>query len=739
MNFSKIRAHAGALLRQHGFILPVYLGITLLFTYPTAWHLTDAIAGQGPDALQSYWNMWWVQYALATGQYPFHTPLMQHPFGLNLYFHTFNFFTNLLSLPVQACCGLAVAYNGMDVSAFVLTAMGAYGLTWYLTRERGAAFLSGVIYAFSPYMAMHFSMGQPHLIQLGWLPLYVLTLLVYIDGRRGAVLPAGILLALIGLTDWHYFVYAVIITGVVWLHAMAGRITWRERGGLTLLVMGVGGLATLFLLPVLLPMLAELQRNPYAERGLWHSRLHSADVVAFFLPGIFHPLWGDWAAAIFYGRLTSPYVPGGAVMLGYLPLILGLCGAWGFQQQRRMGVNARVLFGIVFVTFFILALGPFLRVNGWSSYESHHPVPLPYLLFVQLPLMNIHRVASRFVVGTLLALSVLAGLGVARLWQRPTVAQLPGWGRGLVLLALVLGVLFEYWPRPFAMTAIGPERVSPFYLHIANDPRDYALLEIPYLGNTSSFYQTYHKKRTMGGVISRTPLHPWFGARFFGALMQVDADWQDVGSDESAQAVQSALHCQGVRYVVFYKQEMRRVKDPDELKKIEQRLFAGTVPVYDDALLRVYENVNAQPDKPYWTLAPGEWYDSDTNAEGVRYRWAQGERGSILIYPCEAGEQREAELRFNLFGFVMPRTIRVSLNGQDVGSLSLRAESVRQVRLMLPLQVGENRVTLRSLEPASMPAMQGFEDDTRLISFNVSGVEVLGSVTRRLSTEGQDR
>ena len=31
---------------------------------------------------------------------------------------------------------------------------------------------------------------------------------------------------------------------------------------------------------------------------------------AFFLPSIFHPLWGEWASTIFYGRLVLPTYSG---------------------------------------------------------------------------------------------------------------------------------------------------------------------------------------------------------------------------------------------------------------------------------------------------------------------------------------------------------------------------------------------------------------------------------------------
>jgi hypothetical protein len=105
------------------------------------------------------------------------------------------------------------------------------------------------------------------------------------------------------------------------------------------------------------------------------------------------------------------------------------------------------------------------------------------------------------------------------------------------------------------------------------------------------------------------------------------------------------------------------------------------------------------------------------------YRWAQGEAGSLLLYPCRQPQApRQAVVQFDIFGIATPRTIEASLNGVPLGSFGIPAERVRQVRLLLPLHAGENRLTLRSAEPAIAPGSLGYEDDTRRISFNLSQV-----------------
>ena len=46
-------------------LIVVYLALTLLFTYPLAWHLgTHHVGEAGGDAKVYLWNYWWVKKAL---------------------------------------------------------------------------------------------------------------------------------------------------------------------------------------------------------------------------------------------------------------------------------------------------------------------------------------------------------------------------------------------------------------------------------------------------------------------------------------------------------------------------------------------------------------------------------------------------------------------------------------------------------------------------------------------------
>ncbi len=707
---------------QHAPAIGAYLFVVLVYTLPLPLHLGDTLAGDHvPDTMQNYWNLWWTNYALVgLHQNPYHASYIQFPFGLPLLFHTYNVLGNVLSLPLQWCCGTTVAYNSMLLLSFWLAACFTYALAFHLTRNRFAAFVAGIIFAFSPYMAFHLKAGQPFMVAVQWFPLYLLLLLKGLHERPRWLWAAGGALLLIGLTDWHYTVYALLLTAVVLGYTSVQA--WRNDGWRAVRrVVGqgalVGAVFTVGMSPILVAVFSELASQEYASRDLRHSIFHSVDVAAFVLPSIFHPLWGDWASGIFYGRLVEPFIAGGVASPGWVPLALaGLAVA---VDRRRSA-----LYLLLAAVFGVLALGPYLRVYGWQSADSATPIPLPYLLFRALPFMDIHRIPSRFIAVFMLALALLAAVAVAWLTQHRRLLRLPMGVRYAVLATLVAVLLFEYWARPFPLTAAGIATLPPYYQQLARTPPTTAapILEIPDLDARSMYYQTYHQQPIMGGQISRPRGHPWRRAQFFGAVLQVQPTWDDIASDTTPAAVRSALACQDIAQVVVYKQETGEATRR-RIEQLERNLFADVAPVYEDDLMRVYEPVNMHAQRPYWTPHPDEWYPPEVLPQlDTTARWAQGERASLLIYPCG---QQQATVAFDIFSYARNRTIDVLLNDQPYASFTIAEGWVRRVQLVVPLHDDATRLTFVSREPAApLPAASTAPASSRTLSFNMSHVTI---------------
>jgi hypothetical protein len=104
-----------------------YLALTLSLTFPLVRQFTSAIPGDSFDGWQNYWNLWWLRSALLDAHtHPFFTPMLFHPTGVSLLFHTLNPFNGLVALPVQVAWGLLPAYNFIVLLSFTVGGMGAY-------------------------------------------------------------------------------------------------------------------------------------------------------------------------------------------------------------------------------------------------------------------------------------------------------------------------------------------------------------------------------------------------------------------------------------------------------------------------------------------------------------------------------------------------------------------------------------------------------------------------------------
>ncbi len=355
---------------------------------------------------------------------------------------------------------------------------------------------------------------------------------------------------------------------------------------------------------------------------------------------------------------------------------------------------------LIFFASLLLALGPYLQVGGVNSSTTDHPIPMPFLFFRMLPFMAIFRFPSRFVGLAMLALAVLAAIGADWLSRQPGVRRLPARGQAALPALLAVLVLFEFWPRPFPLdpTTNAPD-VSPFYRQLAADPEDYAILEMPNLKADAMFYQTIHEKRIFGGRIAREKLHDWRKYRFFGALIEARPPVKDIGADESPNAARAALICQGVRYVVFYKQNLdaahaRRQRGPPE----------GAVRGQPAGLRGRYPAGLSAGRHAHRRGASGRPRATGTTPRSPRrIRSSAGSRATpARSRSTPAAHQRSRSASTSAHSR-RPRTLQVRQNGAELGSFALPKDTLTSIEVPLSLQPGENQVVLHSVEPAISP------------------------------------
>src|SRR5207248_7540824 len=147
-------------------------------------------------------------------------------------------------------------------------------------------------------------------------------------------------------------------------------------------------------------------------------------------PPAAHPWWGEHFIRVGSGERT--------VYPGFAILAMAIVGAIGARTRRRIWIAIAAVFAV-------LALGPFLQVNGhagrlFTYAQSHFSVPLPYLLFNKIPILNGARNPGRFGVMTALSLDVLAALGIVVLARGRLRVEVA------LSLALIAITLVEFLP-----------------------------------------------------------------------------------------------------------------------------------------------------------------------------------------------------------------------------------------------------------------------------------------------------
>jgi len=527
--------------RHHLYALLGYLALTLLMTYPLVREFSRAIPGDGFDGWQNVWNLWWVKRALLVdGSSPYFTRFVDYPDGVHLYFHTLNIFNGLTFLPFTLNGGPLLAYNVAVVFSFVVGGYGTYLLALYVMRQASpgkyhwslsallAAFVAGVVYAFSPYHTAHL-LGHMQLISLQWLPFYALFAVKLIDqttkqpinkstnqqisksadrqiseshiSQPKSLIPNSLMtalfLVLVAACDWYYAFYMVLFTGLYLLW-----VIWRRRVWLapTLALIGTGLIFLLITSPVLVPMVRESLAADYMVPPPGSTERLSADLTAFLTPSELHPLWGSLA-----GRWASRFTASTSertVYAGYTVLVLAILALVTRWRVARF-------WGLSVLVFGVLALGPVLHVGGDTRFGGVGPIPLPYaLLHNAIPLLKISRSVSRFDVVVMLSLAVLAAFGLNWLLSRTQEAGYNRLVQGLAATGILILVSLEFWVAPYPMS---PPETQPFHYQLAQEPGSFAVMDIPLDWDRPAnlLYQTVHEKPTVSGYTSRTnPMSP---------------------------------------------------------------------------------------------------------------------------------------------------------------------------------------------------------------------------------------
>ncbi len=572
--------HARRQIVPHAVALAGLLAFTGFF-YPYAvTHLGSAILSDGADGASFLWSYWQIPHALSNLDSPFSTDLIFRPVGVPLAFHTNTPIESVLIGALGGIIGTTLAVNLVMLGAVVASGMGAYLLALHERASRPAAFFAGVVFAFLPARLMKI-VGHHNLIHAWVLPFGLLALLLLIERptRRRTLLLGGVFGVAL-LTDLTLTVFLGLATAIVvaWHRRQIGRL-------LAVRLVQAVAVGAVVSLPLIVSMVATVARGDLDPLPGWGGATeYSSDLASWVIPPTWNRLWGSrlsrFAGLVGNERLAYP---------GLVVLFLAGVGACHLIRRR-----IRTFWIGIAAVFFVLSLGPFLRVGGYSGnwFEYHgerFSLPLPYFAIHFVPILNGLRVPGRCSVMAALALAVLVALALTRLARdRPALT----WALPAVSLAVVAA---EFVP-------VRPPQQSPAiplpYERIAADATERAVLEIPLqwghgmgaVGDAETrrddtiflYYATRHHHPMVNGVVARLPRRRLAKLLSIPVYRQVLALQHDPGMTDPATFTAEDLRRLRIGFIVYHRDRPM----PEVLAHVQ----ALALPVVaDDGMVTVWE------------------------------------------------------------------------------------------------------------------------------------------------------
>jgi hypothetical protein len=316
-------------------VLLAFAALTLVLTYPLSIDPGGRVLAVAADTDLFIWTLAWDAHALLTQPFSLFDANIYYPQSRTLAYSENLIGASIFSAPVWWATGNGVL--AMNVAALASCALCGAG-AWLLARRAGlsasAAFLAGVVFAFTPPRFLR--LPQLHLAMIQWVPFALAFLHAYLDGGRPRDLRlAALFFSLQALTSGHGAVFTAV--------AGAALIVYRTALGEPLDVgrrlrdVGVAGVA--FLLPSLLVTLPyfAVQREMALRRSLADASTWAVSAVSFLAsPTHVHEF--------ILSQVTDRRINDEAfayLFPGYLPLILAVVAL----VPTTGGPAARALYG----------------------------------------------------------------------------------------------------------------------------------------------------------------------------------------------------------------------------------------------------------------------------------------------------------------------------------------------------------------------------------------------------------
>ncbi|OJW06116.1 MAG: hypothetical protein BGO39_15990 [Chloroflexi bacterium 54-19] len=715
------------LARYHWLVaLAAYSVISVIVTFPLIFNLNTSVVGTfaGSDNLQNVWDLWWFKHALEQGHNPNYTNYL---FGqlpkVQIFVWTF---TNAIAAwPLQYILSYIGVYNLLIFLSFVLSGFCMYLFAGLFLEKKVACFVAGFLFDFSTF---HYGRAFGHLglLTMQVLPFCAYTVfLFYRKPTLKRAILAGVGIALVPLTDAYYLAYFTVPFGLLFvLGILVTNFGWfKVRRNLLL-----GALAGIIALVLAAPMLISfVMVDPSVQETAKNvadstTQPLSADLLAYFVPHYYNPLFGGITLPIFQKMLG----PGAKdIFLGFSTIILVL-GTFWFRQNR----SKITLFWLILAIFtIILSLGPKLYVDGQLGIGF----PL-YSIFYGWSPMSTFRAPYRMSPVPLMALTLLAGYTVNSLLQQPFAARLK-WKAGLhvafaglLILSIVDSTLVSF---PFLSTPVPP--TPALYTQIAQDNEDGLVLDMPpfYRIGGYMYYQLFHGKRLVTGYPPRTTPDMYNSVATIPYILPfMDTNLiktapltpRDVFlNNDYTQYFKDSLRDRKITYVILHNYPEIGADNYTWMRSFLTQNLGQ--PFYDNSQENLVAwHIDSTPPAKEIRVRAGTGWLKEIDTRNDAPSRAISQNGQIIV---DLDKARTENLSFNSFPYFQPLTMKIFVNGELNTTVEIKRPGIYQPVQVngLNLNAGHNLIEIQAVQGCSQPRVFDKNNlDERCFSFGIQQV-----------------
>ena len=547
-------------------VIAIFILLTMLMTFPLLLKVNTHIPGFFSTDEPSLWYLWWLKYSNQKGISSSFCPFIVAPFGADLKImeRLFPVWTAFKKIVVNFSNEI-FTYNIEILLSFLLSGYFVYLMVEYLLKNKLAAILSGLIYAFCPY---HFARAWQHisLANIQWMPLYIFALLkLKREINYKNIIFAVLALFLVSCFDYYYLYFMIISTAVFIISILIYEKKKSLRVIRTVILTNLIAASIFFLSIFPFFLGGHLQKDTLIKPDAWalvrpfeDLFSQSARPLSYILPSTEHPIFGGFTLRFVGSKLYGESFTEHALYLGWLPLWLAFVAFKKWRKNKKVSdISHQSLakqedFYIIFFVSLALVAWFFSQPPWWKI----GPIKIFMPSFFMYKILPVFRAYCRFGIVLMLAVAVLAGYGLKFILEKFRSNR-----SKLAMTILLCGlVLFEYWNYP-PFKVIDVSKVPEVYYWLKGQPEDFTIAEYPLYANSPNevykFYQTRHEKKIINGSMPGS---------YANKVIRTITELSDLNTAR-------VLKWMGVKYVIVHREDYIKtglVEQIEELGKIRR-------------------------------------------------------------------------------------------------------------------------------------------------------------------------